>query len=134
MAAMFSYPFALIHLSLLFSPFFPLFSFLNALYLLSLLIYLSTPSHFHLSLSFSFCCFFFLASFVFFIGPCVSLRQSAPLRRTLSTCKCSFRRCCRHKNACSKHKRAVFIINQLYGPLMEVISVKFMQADLRVLS
>lgn len=30
------------------------------------------------------------------------------------------------KNARSKHMRAVFIINQLYGPLMEVISAKFM--------
>lgn len=34
----------------------------------------------------------------------------------------------------SKHMRAVFIINQLYGPLMEVISVKFMLRDLAVLS
>lgn len=30
------------------------------------------------------------------------------------------------KNVRSKHMRAVFIINQLYGPLMEVISAKFM--------
>lgn len=45
-----------------------------------------------------------------------------------------FERCCRLKNARSKHMRAVFIINQLYGPLMEVISVKFMLRDLAVLS
>ena len=45
-----------------------------------------------------------------------------------------FERCCRPKNARSKHMRAVFIINQLYGPLMEVISVKFMLRDLAVLS
>lgn len=30
------------------------------------------------------------------------------------------------KNVRSKHMRVVFIINQLYGPLMEVISAKFM--------
>lgn len=45
-----------------------------------------------------------------------------------------FERCCRPKNARSKHMRAVFIINQLYGPLMEVISAKFMLRDFAVFS
>lgn len=45
-----------------------------------------------------------------------------------------FERCCRPKNVRSKHMRAVFIINQLYGPLMEVISAKFMLRDLAVFS
>lgn len=45
-----------------------------------------------------------------------------------------FERCRRPKNVHGKHTRAVFIINQLYGPLMEVISVKFMPRDLSVFS
>lgn len=45
-----------------------------------------------------------------------------------------FERCRRPKNVHGKHTRAVFIINQLYGPLMEVISVKFMRKDLSVFS
>lgn len=63
------------------------------------------------------------------------IRFNLPHRdRARAPASAHFERCPRPKNVHGKHTRAVFIINQLYGPLMEVISVKFMRKDLSVFS
>lgn len=63
------------------------------------------------------------------------IRFNLPNRdRARAPASAHFERCRRPKNVHGKHTRAVFIINQLYGPLMEVISVKFMRKDLSVFS
>lgn len=79
------------------------------------------------------CVYIFFLSQVFCFCD-TSLLKSAQLRQATAPACAHFERCCRHKNVCGKHKGAVFIINQLYRPPMEVISVKFMLTDLGILS
>lgn len=68
--------------------------------------------------------FFFPPSPLFFS---LDFLQSAPQRPKPEHLQVlTLKDVARPKNARSKHMRAVFIINQLYGPLMEVISAKFM--------
>lgn len=90
------------------------------------------PHHLHLLSPLSFCSPLYLS---LSLSPLMHYYSSLPHRDWAGApASAHFERCCRPKNVRSKHTRAVFIINQLYGSLMEVISVKFMPRDLAVLS